>query len=768
MDNPLSGMRQTESDGWMDEIRARWWASLIVMVLLWAILSAILLPVVGLIIDHFVAAVFLSPLLGLAAAGGIGHWLGLIDPVDEARRRAPLWARVLVPIPVFVLLWFLFLIPVGSLVTNFMLMAGATTLLALAVTGAGVWMLGLFSGVTSTVRDTKRGARLGLLTLAGLLTGLVVFTAIVIALNSVPIALAAFLPCAVLAGVGIAFLSGWQRDAYEQIVAWHYGIRLGVFLVLVVLLTVYVAVLVGPFIPDARFAYAVAIAAALAVLVPVTIAVGAWRDAWQAYTSLEEGHRMLTLLPVFPLAGLLVFGLVAILSDSFEAAFIVSVPAGIAALLALGYPLGLTQRIPPMMRQQNLPVRSVVFLAAFALISVYAYFAIALVIQNLEIALVAGMAFAGLVLGGLNWAFDLGRGMGEEFETYGAAGGAAVLVAVFAATLSVVFISLALATGDFRLAFLVSVVAALGLNYLIAHTTGLVESVRTLVGRVPWWGDLLILGAAFLGVGLFATLAAGLFVPLLPVSSGALVPIATTIGVIAGLASIVFLSRDLAIGDDVMESAERQVAARAVVLVLCFLASFLAGLYATAGALAIAGVALFGIPLLVALLTGSSATIALARVRGWDREVLSLVRSGPDKLKVVAILAAWLGLGILTGFGLTALPFGAADLGIGSSSSLPLTLALAAGLVFWIWLPVALFKGMHVQRGPARVTMETHDRARALVSAGWGLLVFAVVLVVVLSIFNSALLALGVGLAAGYLVALLISTRGPRDTVEDT
>jgi hypothetical protein len=748
-----------EKGEWGDWVRARWWASLPLLILLWAVLATVLFPILGLVTGSVTTGLLAGVLLGLAAAGAIGHRLGLVQPVDEARRDAPLWARLLVPLPVFAALWILFFVAVGALVQGFLPIAGLATLLAAAVTAAGVWFLGLYDGFVPWIRDSSPEARLGMLTLAGALVGVLVFVGVVTSFGQVPLALALLVPSGLTAGVLLAVVSGWSEDAYEAMVDQHFGVRLGAFFVLEILLTFYVALLVGGFVRDARFAYGIGAAAGLLVLVPLTIWTRTWRDAWAEFVDLGEEYRLFVLLPVFPLVALSMFTLIVVLTGSFEAAYILSLPAGLAALLAVGLPLGVTREIPAIVRRQNLPRRAGISSAAFAAVSAYAYFGIALLVQDVEIALIAGMALAGLVLGLVNWHFELDRGLGEEFEEYGALGEASVLVTVFVVSLALAFLALALTSGDFRLAFLVSVVVAAGLNYLIAHTTGLVDSVRTIVGEVPWWGDLLVLGAAFVGVTAYGTIAVGLFLDD--------APIALAIGAVVGLGGIVFLSRDLALGYDVIEEAEEGTSARATVLVLAFLGGFLAGLFGSAAALSLTGTAIVGFPLFVALLTGASAVIALTRTRDWDEEVLGRVRSRTDKLKVAVILATWLAVGVFTGFFLTSLPVGASDLGIGSSPSTPLTLALGAGLLLWSWLPIVLFRTVRVSRGPATATLETRDRSRALASAGWGLLAFAIVLVTVLSVFNQTVLAAGAALAVGYLVALAISTRGAPDSPDD-
>lgn len=765
MDNPFSGEADLpevdlpEGGEWMDWVRARWWAAVPVLVLLWALFSLVLFPLVGVVSGSVTVAILVSPLLGLAGAAALGVKLGLVQPVDEARRSAPLWARLLVPIPIFAALWFLFLVAVGSIFTSFLVIAAVTTVLAAAVTGVGVWFVGLYSGLTTTIRDTSPTARLGLLTLAGTLVGVAVFAAVLASVGDATLALACLVPAGVLAGVALAYVSGWSEDAYRAMADQHFGVRIGAFLVLEVLLTVYVALLVGGFVRDARFAYGIGAAAGLLLLIPASVWLSTWRDAWAAFVDMGEEHRLYVLSPVFPLVAAITFALIVVLTDSFEAAYIASVPAGIAALLAVGLPLGVTRQIPPIVRRQSLPRRAGVFVTAFAVLSAYAYFGIALIIQDVEIALVGGMALAGLALGALNWAFELDRGLGEEFEEYGAVGEASVLVTVFVVSLALTFVVLALTTGDFRLAFLASVVVAAGLNYLIAHTTGLVESVRTVVGEVPWWGDLLVLGALFAGGTAYGTIAVGVFV------NNA--PLALAVGAVVGLGALVLVSRDLDLTRDVMEQARDEGPARATVLLLVFVGGFLVGLSASAAALSLAGTGIFGFPFFVALVTGAGAAIALARARDWDEDVLGRVRSRTDKLKVATIFGLWLGVGILTGFFITSLPVGSADLGFGSSASLPLTLALAAGLLLWAWLPVLLFRAVRVSRGPAEATLETRDRRRALASAGWGLLAFAVVLVLVLSVFNQPVLAVAGALGVGYLVALVISTRGPRERPDD-
>jgi len=879
---------------WVEILQTRWWAALPAMLLAWIAIAALLFPIVGLIVGGFSLALVVAPLLGLAAAAGLGLKFGLVEPVDEARQGAPLWVRLLLPIPVFAVLWLLFLPAIGSLVSNFALLVAANSLLALAVTAAGVWALGLFGDLPQRVRNTSPRTRLGMLTLAALIGGAVSFAGLVAATDLVPLALASVLPAILFLGVGLALLSGWDEDATAAIRGSHVGWRLGTLVVLEVLFTiyfalllgpisssavliyplaivlglalliptamwahvsddvralvfgveeddekfvrlglvslaglvaglaafggliaglenvtiglaalvpvgalaavgltllldwtddvraavaaphygfrfagglavevllaVYVALLVGPLFSEVTFPYAIGAAVGLAVVVPGLTWIRAWQDAWDDFLSLEEMGRVVTVGLLFPIAAALFFLLIVVLTDSFAAASILAPPLGLFAALGLGAALGITQEIPIVVRKRGLPGRSAVFLAAFALLTLYAYFGIALVVQKIEIALVGGMGFAGLVLGALSYQFDLGEGMGEEFEEYGTPAEAGVLAGVFLVALVLAFLAIGLTTGDVRLAILVSVVVAAGVNYMIAHQTGLVDSARTIVDEVPWYADLAILGLVFVGSTLYGTLALGLFVtnPFISLAFGALV----------GLGAIVALSQDLALGEDVIEAADDQRSAQAVVLVLALMAGFVVGLSVTAAASSLAGEELFGFPLFVAIAAGAGTAIAVARYRGWEQELVGQIRSRTDKLKATVILATWLGIGILTGFAFTALPIGAADLGIGSSASLPLPLALAAGLVLWAWVPVLLFRATRVERTPVEATVETTDKTRALASTGWGLFVFGIALVVSLSLFSNPLLPVLASLAVGYVTALVISTRKTKSTDE--
>lgn len=817
-------LRAVRDEGFGDFLRTRAWAAGLWLVFLAIVFTPILFALIGFISGSFVVATLLAPLLGLSAAGAIGHWRGYLTPLDEARRDAPLWARLVVPVPVFVLLFILLFVALGSLIEDFIAVLLVDLVLSAAGTGAIVWALGLWGDVPSRVersplwlrlaipfvvfgvlfmllflvlgsvltdfrvlvtvdvaasllatglltwvsglwrdvpgriRESTPPQRLGVLAAVGLLGGLLAMGVTLVLLEQVDIALATLLPAGVLAAVAVAVLSGWDEDAREAILDWHFGVRLAAFAVLLVFSTLYFSLLIGPFLPNALVGYGAAFAISLLLLVPVTIWVRAWRDLWTTFVEMGEDRRILATSPILPLGAAAVFGLVVVTTSMFDLAYVLSIPAGVVLFLLAGLPFGVTQDIPRAIRRQDLPTRAGIFAAFFVLTTLYAYFAIALFVQIVEVALIGGLAFAGLLLGVLVWQLDLGEGMVEEFESYGGPAEAAVLGGVFVLVLGLSFVVLALSTGDFRIAFLVSVLVAAGANYVVAHTTGFVEGTRDALSKLSWWAELLVLSGVFLLAFLYGSVAVGTFLP----NAG----LAFALGALLALATVVALSRDLDLGDDIMHTADEKKRARSSILVLAFLGGFLVGLYVSAAALGLVGVSLFGFPFFIALITGAASVIGLATRRGWDDDVLSTLRTGTDKLKAGVILASWLGLGILTGFALQALPIEGPILGIGDPSGLPLTLTLAAGLVLWAWLPVVLFRLVRVERTPVDATLSMSEKRKTLASLGWGLVVFATLLVVLLTVLTNTVIAVGVALAAGYLTALVFSTRRGREAAE--
>ncbi len=768
-DEPAASTGSEQEDGWLDKAAGNTWASAGILLVLWPILSFLCFLLVAFPTDSFTIALIAGPILGLAATGAIGHTLGLLERVDTARKRAPLWARLLLVIPVFAVLFLLSVVIFGPLIEVFVLMILAVVFVSAAATGAIVWFTGLLSDVPQRVRDSTGAARLIGLAAIGLASGLIGFLLGLMLLEEAIIGLAIFLPALILGAGVTSFFTGWGKDAKAEILEWHWGLRLLASTILLVLLTLYFALIIGPglrtiaedgsVLESATVGYSFSLVAALIVLLPVTFAVRTWRDLWASFVSLGEGNRVLAVLPIFPLSVALIFLAIVVLTSNFELAYVISLPAGLALFLLAGIPFGITQDIPGIVRKQRLPARMGIFLATFLLLALYAYFGIALSAQIVELAILAGMLLAGLVLGLLIWTLDLGEGLGEEFESYGALGEALILGLVFFSTLIVTFLAIGLALDEVRIAFLVSVLAAAGVNYLIAHTTGLITGMRATVAELPWWAEMAVIAAVFTLAFLYATIAIGTFLEN--------VGLAFALGAVVGLVAVAALSRDLALGDDVLEAADEKRRARTVILVFAFLGGFLLGLYASAAALSAVGNDLFGFPFFIALLSGVATTIVLAQFRGWDEDVLARMRTTKDLFKVAVILAIWLGVGIFTGFALQSLPIVGEDIGLGTEAGLPLSLTLAAGLLLWAWIPVLLFRTVGVERTPVRATVQMREKPKLLASIAWGALTFIVALVVLLTLMDSPVLPFALSVVAGYLVALLISTRRRSKPSED-
>jgi hypothetical protein len=812
-----------EDEGLGDYIRRRAWACAIVLVLYWLLFTPILFAVVGVVSGSVTVGLLLAPLLGLAGAGGMLRFHGFLEALDAARSSAPLWVRLPAPTPVFVLGFVLGFVLLGSLAEEFTLLllgsialgalaAGAFAwglglwrdvpertrgaplwvrmllpvpvsvltaalafvllggllqdfrLLVLAVAGAGalaaalfVALTGLLADVPDQVRDSSPGERLAGLAVVALVVGLAAFLAALLVLEEMAIALTVLLPSGLAGAALAAWALGWAQDARRAAVSWSIPVRLGVFALATVVLTLYVALLVGPFLPNALVGYLVGLVGALALTIPASVWTRAWRDLGAAFVAAGEDQRFVATLPVLPLGIGLVFLVLVVTTSIFELAYILSVPAGVGLFLLAGIPFGVTRDLPGLVRGRDLPARSSIFGGLFLLLALYAYFAVAFALQGLlgvdsvEAALVGAIVFAGAVLAGLIAWLDLAEGMGEQFEAYGGAGEALILVVTFLLALVVTFLLVALTLGDFRIAFLASVLAAAGVNYVVAHTTGLVGGTREALAALPWWAELGALTGVFLVAFLFGTVAFGSFLVNLA--------LAMVAGALFALGAVVALSRDLELGDDVLEAADETRRARTSILTLAFLAGFLVGLYVAAAALQAAGVSLFGLPFFIALLAGVGAVIALARHRGWEQGVLERVQSRTDKAKTAVVLTSWIGLGVLTGFALQALPIQGPILGIGDPSGLPLTLTLAAGLLVWAWLPVVLFRVARIDRTPVEATREMPGKRRTLASLGWGLLVAAGVLVVLLVVLDNNVISAGIAVVAGYLTALGISAR---------
>ncbi len=814
---------QDGTPAWHD-VQDNPWAASGLLLLAWLLFIPVFFLLAGVILDSFALALVLAPFLALAATGALAYWRGWHTTLDRARQGSPLWARLLYPIPLFALLYMVSFIAFGAILTEFTLLAASAALLALALTGALVWISGmwselpeavmglpvwarlllplpLFAGLTllgfplfggavddfrflllaslslaalgtglaigltglwhglgRRVRASSPTERLTALTILGLLAGLVAFLATLTGLEQVEFALAAFLPSA-LAGFTLAgWALGWLPHVHKTLAGWHFGTRIGLFTGLLLVLILYFSLLVGPFLPNALIGYTVSTALALALLVPFSMWTNTWTDTWRTFVSLGEDRRVLATLPILPLSAVLLFLLLAFLSDSFAIAYTLSIPLGVALFLLTGTAFGITQDIPRIVRRRSLPARLGIFAAFFLLVAAYAYFAVALFVQIVEVALVASALFSGALLAGLIVRLELGEGFAEEFESYPPVVEAGVLAAAFLASLAVVFTVVALAAGDFRAAFLVSVVAAAGLTYVLAHATGLVGGIRETVQALDWWGEIGALLATFALAFVYGTVAVGIFaVP---------VELAVVIGALFGLGAVFALSKDLALGHGVMTSADEHASARISILVLTFLAAFLVGMYTAALALGAVGVSLFGLPFFVSLVLGTAAVMGLARHRGWDADVVARVRTARDKGKTLVILAAWIGLGTLTGFALQAIPVEGPILGLGDATGLPLALTLAVGLVLWAWLPVVLFHVTHVEQTPVDATLTMTEKRRTMASLAWGLLAFGLVLVIALTVLDGPVWAVVLALGVGYLTALVISSRRGRKPEE--
>lgn len=805
-------------------LRNHAWAAGLAIVVVWLLFTPIFFAVLGLVLDNFVLAFVLAPLLALAAAGGLASSRGWLEPLGEARRAAPLWVRLIVPVPVFVLVLTLSFFGLGSVVTGFTILGFASLLIALSLTGAFVWGLGLWHDVPGRVLGAPLWARLlfpipllvvftlfsfslfggwiqdfrllmlaslatgtlatgalvaltGLwanalvraeestpverlvvLVLTGAVAGLVVFLAALMVLEQVNLALATVLP-AFVGGVALAgWISSWWRDAHQAVAGWHVGARAGAFLVVLLGLTLYFALLLGPFLPTALAGYGVALVLALALAVPLSSWVGTWRDAWGGFVSMGEDRRLLATLPILPVSIVVLFVALAVPTDSFALAYVLSVPLGVALFLLAGVPFGVTRDIPGLVRKRRLPVRFAIFAGVFLLAAVYAYYGVALFVDIVEVAIVAGVVFGAVLLGVLITWLNLHVGLQEEFESYGGVAEAFVLGVVFVAALAVSFLLVALSLGDFRVAFLVSVVVASGVAYVLAHTTELVDGLRETVAGLPWWAEMGVVSFVFVLALVYGTVAVGVFrVPL---------EVALVLGALFALGSVVAFSRDLALGRGVVASADEDAGARVPLLVLAFLGGFLVGLYVSAMALGAVGLALFGIPFFVALVVGVVSVLALARLRGWDAAVVSRVRTRSDKAKTVGIVVAWLVVGVVLGFVLQMVPVEGPVLGVGGALGFPLALTLAVGLLVSAWLPVVLFRAVRVSQSPVGATASLQEKHRSLAGVGWGLVVFCGVLVLALTFQDNTVLAVGVALVLGYVVALALSARRGADPEE--
>ncbi len=752
---PAAAGSDEGEEGLLDRVRQNAWASLGVLLVLWLVLAFLVFLIFGFVLQNFTLALVAGPLGGLAAAVAIGWRLGFLGPVDDARRRAPLWVRLLLPLPLFIFLFIVGFVLIGAVVTEFVLITLLSLVLATAGTVAAVVLLDLWRDVPETVGETPPLGRLLALAGIGLIVGLGVFLIALLVVGQVTVALALFLPGAIAGAVLTGLLSGWSRDARETARAQHFAIRITAFLVLLVLTTLYFSLLVGPFlselvaglqIPDAIAGYAVAFVLSLTLLVPLSMWVHTWRDLWAAFTDMGEDHRVLAVLPIFPLSAALIFLIIVALTSFFELAYVVSIPAGLLLFLLAGLPFGVTQDIPEVVREQNLLVRTGIFLATFLLLTLYAYFGIGFFLEVVEYSLLAALAFAGIVMGLLIWLLGLGQGLDEEFESYGAPAEAGVLALISLATLVVSFLLIALALDDFRTAFLLSVVAAAGMNYLIAHATGMIHGMRDALSELPWWGDLLALSVVFVLVFVYGAIALGVFYNN--------VTVAYAFGALLATAAVFGLARDLEVGDDMLETADDRREARVVLMTLTFLGGFLVGMYATAALMSLAGSSLFGLPLFAGLLTGFLALLWISRRRGWGTSALGRVQSRGDRVKVAGILLVWLALGTLTGFALQSLPIGADTIGLGDDPVLPLTLTLAAGLLLWSWLPTILFRLLRVERTPVRGTASLPEKHRFWASIGWGVLTVLVVAALLLSVFDNPVIGMAAAIVAGYLVAL--------------
>lgn len=755
---PAAAGSASGDEGLLGQVRTNTWASIGVLLVLWLVLGFLAFLIFAFVSQSFTLALVAGPIGGLAAAAAVGWQLGLLQPVDEARQTAPLWVRLLLPLPLFIFAFLLGFVVLGAFLTDFVLITLASLVLATAGTVAAVLVLDLWRDVPTKVRGTPPMGRLLVLAGVGLIVGLGTFLIGLLVFGEVEVGLALFLPAAIAGAVLTGFLSGWSQDARDTARAQHVGTRIGVFVLLLIFTTVYFSLLVGPLltelvagyqIPDAIAGYTVSFLLALILLVPLSMWVHTWRDLWDAFTAMGEDHRILAVLPIFPLSAALIFLVIVALTSLFEVAYVVSIPAGLALFLLAGLPFGVTQDIPKVVRDQDLPARTGIFVATFLLITLYAYFGVGFFLDVVEISLLIALAFAGLVMGLLIWTLDLTEGLGKEFESYGAPAEAAVLALISVATFLISFLLIALALDDFRAAFLLSVVAAAAANYLIAHSTGMIHGMRAALGEMPWWGDLAALAAVFVVVFAYGAIALGLFYNN--------VAVAYTFGALLATASVFALAKDLEVGDDMLTTADDRRNARVVLMTLTFLGGLLVGLYATAALMSLAGSSLFGLPLFVGLITGSLALVWISKRRGWGTSALGRVQSRSDRVKVASVLVAWLAIGTLTGFALQSIPVGSQDLGLGDDPVLPLTLTLAAGLLLWSWLPALLFRILRVERTPVRGTSSLPEKHKFWASVGWGLVTVFVVAAILLSVIDNPVIGMAAAILAGYLVALAIT-----------
>lgn len=816
-----SSEKGEEGEGYGDKVtrflQGNAWAAGLAVILAWLLFTPVFFALFGLILDSFVIALILAPIAGLAAAGALAYRRGWGEPLADARRSSPLWVRVLAPLPVFCLVLVLSFFGLGAFLTGFVLLALASAAIAALATGAVVWILGLWHDLPGTVMGAPLWARLlvplplfvvltilsfsifggsiqdfrwlllaslgtgalvtavliattgvwanalsrahasspkerlAALVLFGTVTGLVAFVASLVVLERMSIALATALPGFVLGVVLAGWLSSWWKDAHRTVSGWHFAARGGAFLALLVALTLYFAVLVGPFLPTALAGYGLGLVFALALLVPASVWVGTWRDAWGSFVSLGEDRRLVATLPVLPVSIVVLFVALAVPTGSFALAYVLSIPLGVLLFLLAGIPFGVTRDIPGLVRKRRLPARSAIFGGVFLLATLYAYFGVALFLDMVEVAIVAGALFGGALVGGLIAWLDLHVGLQEEFESYGGVAEAIVLGLAFVSAMGVSFLLVALALGDFRVAFLSSVLVAAGVTYALAHASDLVEGLRETVAVLPWWAEMGVVSFVFVLAFAYGTVAVGVFrVP---------VEVALLLGAVFALGSVVAFSRDLALGRGVVASADEETGARVPLLVLTFLGGFLVGLYVSAAALGAVGLALFGIPFFVGLVVAAGCVLALARFRGWDSTVLDRFRTRSDKAKTFAIVAAWLGVGVVLGFALQMIPVSGSLLGIGGGGGIPLAVTLALGLVLSAWLPVVLFRLVRVSRSPVEATASLAEKRRSLAALAWGLAVFGGVLVVALTIQDNTVIAAGVALVLGYVVALALSAR---------
>ncbi len=762
---PAASGSASGDEGLLDRIRESTWFSLGGLVLLWLILGFVAFLLFAFISQSFTLALVAGPIGGLAAAVALGWRLGFLQPVEEARQKAPLWVRLLLPIPLFIFLFLLTFVLAGAVITDFVVITLASVVLATAGTVATVWALDLWRNVADKVGETPPIGRLLALAGIGVIVGLGVFLIGLMVFEAVEIALALFLPAAIAGAVLTGILSGWSRDAGETARAQHLGVRLGVFLLLLIFTSLYFSLLVGPLlsdlvagyrIPDAIAGYAVSLVLALVLLVPLSMWANTWRDLWSAFTTIGEDRPVLAELPIFPLSAAIIFLVIVVLTSLFELAYVISIPAGLALFLLAGLPFGVTQDIPRVVRNQNLPARVGIFVGTFLVLALYAYLGIGFFLDAVELSLLLGLAFAGIVVGLLVWLLSLGEGLGEEFRGYGAPAEAALLSLISVTTFLISFLLIALALDDFRAAFLVSVVVAAGANYLIAHSTGMIHGMRAALAELPWWGDLIALAVVFVLVFAYGAIALGLFYNN--------VTVAYAFGALLATAAVFALAKDLEVGDDMLETADDRREARVSLMTLTFLGGFLVGMYATAALMSLAGSSLFGLPLFLGVITGALALLWISKRRSWGTTALGRLQSRGDRAKVASILIVWLAIGTLTGFALQSVPLGGEDIGLGDDPVLPLTLTLAAGLLLWSWLPTVLFRVLSVDRTPVRGTVGLAEKHKFWASLGWGLVTFLVVAAILLSIIDNPVIGMASAILAGYLVALGISAlRGGGD-----